>query len=72
MARQGERWRSTEPDQERSGVQRDGSRGRGTDGTETRTLGKSGGEGRGAETEIPREPLRGLTQRMGEGRGWED
>lgn len=27
------------------------------------------GRGRGAETEIPREPLRRPTQRMGEGRG---
>lgn len=66
MARPDERWRSAKPDHERSGVQRDGSRGRGTDGTETRTLGKREGK-KGEEhrlREIPRESLRRPTQRI--------
>lgn len=57
-----------EPDLKRSGVQRDESRGEGTDGTGTRTLGKRrNGRERGRDLEIPREPLRRPTQKTGGG-----
>lgn len=55
-----------EPDRKRSGIQRDGNRGRGTDGTETRAPGKKERE-RNLEREaweMPREPLRRQPQKI--------
>lgn len=68
----GERWRSTEPDQERSGVQRDGSRGRGTDGTETRTLGKRAGRRERSRDGDPQGAPEGADTEDGGRQRWED
>lgn len=63
----GKRWRSMEPDHKRSEMQRDGTRGRGTDETETRALGKKAREKHLEREawEMPREPVRRQAQMIG-------